>query len=301
MKKHITQGILFTAFLLSLSACSSDSSSWDKSGSSMGFSSSDSSYAESAPQDSNQAQLAQSAVMENVKLVYTGSVSLETLDFVQAKEAISALVLENDGYFAFQEDSHTGSYGFSYYTIRIPSGKYYSFIDTLGETCHLTNTSTSVEDISVEYYDSQGRLETQLLKMERLQEMILQAETMEDLITLESAISETQWQIDSLSGKMREYDSLVDYATLEVTLREMSTLSNVQPEPHTLPDRLATGLKEGTENFVDTVENTLVSIAYHWIAWAIALGTFVLIRKRWKKKPFQLNRTLKQDKNTPDT
>ena len=51
---------------------------------------------------------------------------------------------------------------------------------------------------------------------------------MEDIITIESAISETEYQIESLSGTLRHYDALVDYATIHISLQEVYRLSNVE-------------------------------------------------------------------------
>ena len=41
---------------------------------------------------------------------------------------------------------------------------------------------------------------------------------MADIITIESAISDTEYEIESLSGTLRHYDALVDYATVSLTL-----------------------------------------------------------------------------------
>ena len=49
------------------------------------------------------------------------------------------------------------------------------------------------------------------IKLERLQKLLAQAENMEDIITIESAISETEWNIEDLSGTLRHYDALVDF------------------------------------------------------------------------------------------
>ena len=49
------------------------------------------------------------------------------------------------------------------------------------------------------YYDNEARLTTQRTKLERLQELLSKAEAMEDIITIESAISETELQIEYLT------------------------------------------------------------------------------------------------------
>ncbi len=80
--------------------------------------------------------------------------------------------------------------------------------------------SSSAENITEEYYDTDSRLKTAQIKLERLQELLSKADNMADIITIESAISDTEYEIESLSGTLRHYDALVDYATVSLTLSE---------------------------------------------------------------------------------
>lgn len=70
----------------------------------------------------------------------------------------------------------------------------------MGTLCHVTWQDDSAENISEQYYDTQSRLETAQIKLARLQELLKKAENMEDIITIESAISETEYEIERLSG-----------------------------------------------------------------------------------------------------
>ncbi len=285
---------LILALALLLSSCSSNSSDWSNkvtgsSGSSSGgYSMSEAEVYNMESFDagssmSQSTQLSNSSALENVKLVYTGNLSIESKDFTASTEEIWSLVEEMGGYFSSHQEERYGSFHVMYYTIRIPSEKYYTFLELVGDSNHVTSSSTEVEDISMEYYDSQGRLETQELKMARLQAMIEQAETMEDLITLESAISETQWMIDNLSGKMKQYDSLVDYATITMTLREVQELSSIEAAPTTFFHRIGDSFERGTSDFFQTVENLVVRLAYNWIGTLIFLAVGYVFFLKWKR------------------
>lgn len=92
-----------------------------------------------------------------------------------------------------------------------------------------------MEDISEAYYDTSGRLETQTIKLARLQALLAKADKMEDIITLESAISETEQAIDDLSGTLQHYDARVDYASVSISLREVKQLSDVEEPLRALP------------------------------------------------------------------
>ena len=63
--------------------------------------------------------------------------------------------------------------------------------------CHVVYMSSSAENITEAYYDTDSRLKTAQIKLERLQNLLANADNMADIITIESAISETEyvWRI----------------------------------------------------------------------------------------------------------
>lgn len=229
-------------------------------------------------------------VLADQKLIYTANLSLETTSFDEAVKALTDLTNDCGGYFENSTVGDRGSgYSWANYTIRVPAKQFQSFLDQAGEVAHLTWCNTNQENITEVYYDTQGRLETQKIKLERLQELLRQAKAMEDIISLESAISETEWQIDNLSGTMRHYDALVDYSTINVDLNEVYRLSNTEIAPLTFGQRLGNALSEGLRNFGDGMEDLAVALAYSWL-WIVLLAVILIVvwnvvRKVRRKRP----------------
>lgn len=152
-----------------------------------------------------------------------------------------------------------------------------------GTLCHLTWQEVTQDDVSEVYYDTEGRLKTQEIKLERLQALLAKAEVMEDIITLESAISETEWQIENLSGTLRHYDGMVNYATVHVNLSEVYKLSNVEEVPDTFGQRMAAAFGDGWSSFLNGMENFAVALAYSWV-WVIVLAAILMIVVRVVRK-----------------
>ena len=214
---------------------------------------------------------------EGVKIIYTADMSLETTGFDAAAEELERLVSETGGYFEMSSVDNYGSYRYGYYVVRVPSGKFNIFCDRVGQICQLRSKSKSAENISERYYDTQSRLETQQTKLKRLQELLSQAEDMEDIITIESAISETEYQIEQLSGTLRHYDALVGYATVNISLSEVAQLRNVEEPPIGFAARMAAAFRSGSENFVLTVQGILLGLASGWVAVLLLLVIAALV------------------------
>lgn len=234
------------------------------------------SYAEWEDQDNS--------VLQNQKIIYTGTLNLEATDFDTAAAALTALADSLGGYL---ESSTVGSGGRGYrwadYTVRVPSAQFQNFLHQAGELAHVTWQNTNLENITEAYYDTEGRLKTQQIKLERLQKLLAQAENMEDIITIESAISETEWNIEDLSGTLRHYDALVDFATVTVSLQEVYKYSDTEELPENFGQRIGNALSRGWRSFVDGMADFIVALAYNWmwiVLWAaVIIAAAVIVGK----------------------
>lgn len=228
------------------------------------------------------------------KKVYTGYMEMQTLDFDKASGDIDALVKELGGYFQQSSVSNRGNSGYRYgsYTIRIPSAQFDTFLQKAGTLCHLVYSSTGTDDVSETYYDTEARLETARIKLERLQALLAKATSMDDIITIESAISETEWDIENLSGTLRHYDALVDYATIDVELSEVYKLSGQDEAVTTFGGRLGQSFVNGLRAVGSALEDFAVWLAYSWVWLAVIAAAAVisirLIRRKRSGKKFSL-------------
>ena len=223
--------------------------------------------------------------LENAKMIYTARMEVETTGFDAADADLRTLVEVLGGYF---EQAAVHNYGSGYrsgdYTVRIPADQFQAFLDRVGTICHVTYKEEGSENVSEAYYDAESRLVTQQTKLERLQALLAQAENMEDIITIESAISDTELEIEQLTGTLRHYDSLVDFSTVYITLQEVYQLSNVEEPATSFGSRVGTAFASGWRGFVSTLESLAVALAYGWV-WLLLLAVIGAAAGRyfWKR------------------
>ena len=219
------------------------------------------------------------------KLIRTADLSMETTTFDETAAALADLTDRLGGYFADSTSGERGSSNrWANYTIRVPVNNFQSFLDQASQLCHETRHHISQQDISERYYDTAGRLKTQNIKLQRLQALLEKADKMEDIITIQSAISETEQEIDDLSGTLRHYDNQVDYATITLSLEEVYRFSNVPETPKSYPALLGSAFVDGLRDFGEWLEDITVSLAYSWTWIAlialIAFGVVKLYKRR---------------------
>ena len=240
------------------------------------------------------------------KRIYTGYMEMQTLDFDAASSGIDTLVKELGGYFQQSSTSNRSSgYRYGSYIIRVPAEQFETFFQKAGELCHVIYSNAETDDVSESYYDTQARLETARIKLERLQVLLAKATSMDDIITIESAISETEWDIENLSGTLRHYDALVDYATINVELNEVYKLSGQDEAVTTFGGRLGQSFTNGLRAVGSALEDFAVWLAYSWV-WLLVIAAVIVVivrvlrRKSGGKKLSLKRKTKKENSETEE-
>lgn len=300
MKKRLLP--LFLALLLSLSACGS-SSGGSASSAAVGDASADNGWAEAAMDAADTAGGADfSAVRRNAKLILNADLSLETQDFEKSAADIEKMTAEAGGYI-----ESSGTYGdtgsrSANYTLRVPQEKFEQFYAQLGENMHVVSRSRSSEDVTEQYTDIETRLATLQTKHERLLSLLEKADKMEDIISLENALADCEYEIDSLTGSKRRYDDLVGFSTFYINLREVQTLT-ATADGTGFGAQLSQAAKTGARGLADVVRGTILGVVMFWPAVILLIaGTtagVILHRRRKTKRLAAWNAQMQQTPSAP--
>ena len=238
--------------------------------------------------DDGQTLTGGTVLQSDAKMIYRASIEVQTQDYTTSETAITELVKSCGGYFESKSLSNRSSgYRYGEFTVRVPAAEYEHFCEQVGSLCHVTYMSSSAENITEEYYDTDSRLKTAQIKLERLQELLSKADNMADIITIESAISDTEYEIESLSGTLRRYDALVDYATVSLTLSETYKLDENEGAPLTFGARIVRAFTNGLRDTGLFLEDLAIGIANNLVFLAVAaVLALVIVRAVRKRKPF---------------
>lgn len=213
----------------------------------------------------------------NTKIIYNVWMDMQTREFDEAAKGIEAVTGKFGGYFSNQYVSNTTSgYRTASYTIRVPAENLDALLEQVGDICTVTYISKNAEDVSEHYFDTQSRLTTAKTKLERLQQLLSEAENMEDIISIEKAISDTELEIDNYSGSLRYWDSQVAYSTVNVNLYEVYEIVK-EEAPMTFSEKIAQSFEQGIKGFGQAMQDFLVWLANSWIAVILAAAAVVVI------------------------
>lgn len=217
----------------------------------------------------------------SAKIIYTADISMQSTEFDDTVKYIDDLAARYDAYFESRIISDSsGSYRSADYIIRVPQQHYSELMTALNEgTAAVTRQVENAMDVSDSYYDIQSRLDTARTKLARLQALLAQAEDMSDIITLEDAISDTEWEIDDLQGALNSLDSKISYSTVNISLREVYKVNITDPAPLSFGERISQAFHNGLEEFGDAMGDLAIFFAesWTWILFLLAIHGIVFL------------------------
>lgn len=239
------------------------------------------------------------------KLIKTVSMDMETKEFDTLMENIRSKVEELGGYIENSEVSGSSYYSvydsrYAWMTLRIPADKLDGFVNIVSGLGNVTSKNESVQDITLQYVDVESHKKALETEQERLLQLLEQAESMEDIIAIESRLSEVRYELQSYGSTLRTFDNQVSYSTVNLNIREVERVTPVVEEQTFLEEiqyRLSDNLydiRQGTRSFAIW----FVSSLPYLLIWAAVIAVLVLlVRKFVWKKPFLGKRKKKTDES----
>ncbi len=170
-------------------------------------------------------------------------------------------------------------------TLRIPAELADSLVEDVGEVSNITYSSETVSDVTLQYVATESRVAALETEHERLLELLANAQSMNDLLLIESRLTDVRAELEKVKSQLRVYDNLVNYATIHLQLQEVKEYTPV--EEQTFWQKIGSGLSENFKGLVKFLENFLIffitSLPY-LIPIAIVITLIVLAGKSRKRK-----------------
>jgi hypothetical protein len=215
------------------------------------------------------------------KITFSASYTIETKKYDEDYGRINRLVQDAGGYIANEQTEaypyeSAGATGRnSYFSLKIPAEGYDSFLDKLSKVGEVANKTKSSEDLTAEYFDTESRINVLKMRRDRLTEYIRNATKPADIVQFEQELSQVLIDLDQYEGNKRRMDQLVDYATVDVTLREMITPETIGKDGQPLGGRASDAFRLSATGVGEFLQSAAVFLA--GAAPVIALIAVILI------------------------
>lgn len=228
-------------------------------------------------------------------IIRTGSITVTVDDTREVLETVEEHIesMASDGAFVVSSNVYGGTTDVSPYisiSIRVPAERFdetMQFLTDLAVEGTTPTMSQSGQDVTEEYVDLASRLESLEAARDRLQEIMANAQTTEELLLAESQLTQREAEIESIKGRMQ-------------FLSQSAALSNITIElqPYVLSQPVDTRWRpaETIREALDALLESLRDLGDFLIYTVIVCGPYLLviipllyvayrfIRNQWRKR-----------------
>lgn len=232
-------------------------------------------------------------------LVYSCTMSVDTLDFTSTVNGLKALIDQYGGFIEMENYDDGGSYGRWYSesedkwqsysaTLRVPSRNYDAFCNSAGSLGDLRSKNASVQNLSAEYQDLSASLAIYEAKEERYIALLAEITEDEYAVAIERELTDLQIEIARIKSRMNKINTDVTYSYVYITINEVKEYVSEPVKTDTFWDRLLNTLKNTGHEFVEFLEE-LLFLVIRLIPYLILIGIIIIVlvpiaRKRRARK-----------------
>lgn len=216
------------------------------------------------------------------KIIKNGDLSIQTREFDEFLTNLERSILSAGGYVessSVNGNSYTRNRMRSAdVTARIPAENLDAFCDQVSELGNVTYRNLYTRDVTLTYVDLESHVKALRTEQQTLMELLSKAEKVEDIITIQSRLSDVLYEIESYESTLRTFDDQIAYSSVHLGIQEVQRETAVEKE--TASEEIARrfqenweDVKEGAARFAINFVSDLPVI----LVWVVCLGILVLV------------------------
>ena len=228
---------------------------------------------------------APSTVTTDRQVIRTGYVSMRVDDVAKSAFDVHALVKKRNGVVSNEDTQSTGDATYANITAQIPAADLDAFIADVSALGTVDSINVTAQDVTTQVVDLDARIKALTTSVDRMTQLLAQASRIEDLLAIETQLSQRQAELDSLKAQRTWLGDQVAMSTITVTLSPTTQLTEVDA-----PGFLS-GLQSGWAAFVSlimvavTAAGFLLPFLLVLLVIAIPLTIVIVRQSRRHRKP----------------
>ncbi len=230
--------------------------------------------------DAGESAAPSDSVRAGRKLIRTVDMDVETMEFDKLLSYVKERTQAAGGYVealnVYNGSSYNNYTGYGYVndrnaslTLRIPKDRLDGFLVEVADNSNIVRRNEQEKDVTLDYVDLESHKEVLLVEQERILALLEQAQTLDEILTLENRLSDIRYQLESMERQLRTYDNQIEYSTVCLSIQEVVELTPVEVEEKTTWERIADG-------FMDSVKNIGFGIREFFVLFVTALPYLLL-------------------------
>lgn len=159
------------------------------------------------------------------KIIRTYDLQVQTKAYDETWNTVQQKVTELGGYVESSESSGQEGNRWCSLTLRIPADQAETFLTALGEASTIVYQSSATENVTLTYTDVQSHIDALKTEQETLMRLMEEADQLEDVLSIQSYLTDVRYELDSYESQMRVLENRVSYSTITVDIDEVERVT----------------------------------------------------------------------------
>jgi hypothetical protein len=224
-----------------------------------------------------------SVVTSERQVVKNAYVTMRVDDVAQSAFAIHGLVAKHSGLISAEDTQASGESTNSMITAQVPAADLDAFVAEVSRLGTVDAVTVSAQDVTGQVVDLDARIKALQTSVDRMTQLLAQAQKMDDLLAIETQLSTRQAELDSLNAQRKALGEQVALSTVTITLSPMSSVTPVDA-----PGFLS-GLMSGWAALVSVVTVMFTAagflLPFAIIALVIVIPIVIVLVRRIRRHP----------------
>ena len=219
---------------------------------------------------------------DNLKIIKSASARYKVKDVKVATAQIRKIALQYNAYISDLRYENNLYQKQNRFTIKVPQESFDNIMDSIGNVVEFVEyENITTKDVTEEYIDLQGRLETKLEVKKRYEDILRKnAKTVEDILNTEEKLRVLQEEIESVQGRLKYLTNKVAYSTIQIDLYETVAYTK---EPTAYKKTFGDKAKDALSFGWKMIESIVLFFIHIWPLMLLAI-IVILVLRRWLKK-----------------
>lgn len=202
-------------------------------------------------------------------IIYTGTITVRVADPDKAAAEATALAAAAGGFVGGDQRTVDDTRSTARLVLRVPSARFASVVDGIAKLGKESSRELSTEDVTTKVVDLDARIATAQASVDRVRALMARAQTIGEIVALESELSRREADLESLRAQKRRLDDLTTLSTVTALL--LGPQAAIEGQPVRPETGFLAGVRSGWRAFIASMQ-VLLTVLGALLPWSVAIG-----------------------------